>query len=229
MPRMRNARMLLSAPSSSLRFFSSRRSLSWHALARRVGEHQPAAVQHADEVLQLLDADRLRRELGFEPLGDLVEARLAVEHLQDGELFFLEAEVLQADRVLHHPVGAALVALPARLRDPAARGSSASATSWRRCCRRGWAWGRGRGRGSGFRRGNDGPPTARWRRLGVSKAQLGTRLFDGNLLLQRSIISTLETVSMRMHQALQIRHDARSPLGDKVGCGDHENSPRRRR
>ena len=85
------------------------------ALPRRVGQHQAAAVEHADEVLQLLDADGLRRELGLEPLGDVVEARLAVEHLQDGELFFLEAEVLQAHRVLHDPVDAALIALPPRL------------------------------------------------------------------------------------------------------------------
>ena len=42
---------------------------------------------------------------------DFVEARLAVEHLQDGVLFFLEAEVVQPDRLLDHPIELALIAL----------------------------------------------------------------------------------------------------------------------
>ena len=46
----------------------------------------------------------------------LISSRLvcAVEHLQDGVLFLLEAEVVQADRVLHHPVAAAQIVLPLR-------------------------------------------------------------------------------------------------------------------
>ncbi len=82
------------------------------ALAGHVGHHQPAAVQHAQELLQLLQRDLLRRELGLEPLLDLVQAGLAVEHLQDGVFLLLEAEVVQAHRVLHHPVAAAQVVLP---------------------------------------------------------------------------------------------------------------------
>ena len=65
-----------------------------HALARRVGEHQPAAMEHSDKVLQLLDANRLRGKFGFKLLGDIFQARLTVEHLQNGELFFLEPVVL---------------------------------------------------------------------------------------------------------------------------------------
>ena len=43
----------------------------------------------------------------------LISSRLvcAVEHLQDRVLFFLEAEVLQPDRLLDHPVHLAQVAL----------------------------------------------------------------------------------------------------------------------
>ena len=81
------------------------------ALAGGVGDHQPAAVQHADELLQLFGADRLRREVALETLGDFVEARLAVEHLQDRVLFFFEAVVLQPDGILHDPIDPALVAL----------------------------------------------------------------------------------------------------------------------
>ena len=68
------------------------------ALTRRVGDHESAAVQHADELLQLLGANGLRRKLLLEPLGDFVEARLAIEHLQDRVLFFFEAVILQPDR-----------------------------------------------------------------------------------------------------------------------------------
>ena len=75
-------------------------------LARHAGHHQPAAVQHAQEVVQLLEGDLLRGEFVLEALLDLVQARLAVEHLQDGVFFLLEAEVVQAHRVLDHPVGA---------------------------------------------------------------------------------------------------------------------------
>ena len=81
------------------------------ALAGGVGDHQAAAVQHADELLQLFGADRLRREVALEPLGDFVEARLAVEHLQDRVLLFLEAVVLQADGILHDPIEPPLVAM----------------------------------------------------------------------------------------------------------------------
>ena len=82
------------------------------SLAGRVGDHQAAAVQHAEELLQLFEGDFLRRKLGLEPLLDFVEAGCPVEHLQDGELFFLEAVVGQADRVFHHPVAAAEIVLP---------------------------------------------------------------------------------------------------------------------
>ena len=86
------------------------------ALAGGVGDHQPAAVEHADELLQLLGADRLRRKVALEAFGDFVEARLAVEHLQDRVFFFLEAVVLQADGIFDDPVEPALVALLLALR-----------------------------------------------------------------------------------------------------------------
>ncbi len=111
MPLKRIERMLVSVASRSLRLRSSRRLTSCWPWPGGVGDHQPAAVQHADELLQLFGANRLRRELALEALGDFVEARLAVEHLQDGELLFLEAEVLQADGVLHDPVEPPLVAM----------------------------------------------------------------------------------------------------------------------
>ena len=105
--------MLVSVAIRCCLTFSPRRFDQLLALPGRVGDHQPAAVQHADELLQLLGANRLRRKLALETIGDLVQARLPVEHLQNGELFFLEAEVLQADWVFHHPVNPPLVPMPA--------------------------------------------------------------------------------------------------------------------
>ena len=84
------------------------------ALPAHGGDHQPAAVQHAQELLQLVERDLLRGELGLEPVLDLVEARVAVEPSEDGVLLFLEAEVVQPDRVLDDPVAAAQVVVPAR-------------------------------------------------------------------------------------------------------------------
>ena len=72
-------------------------------------------MQHADELLQLLGANRLRREIALEPLGDFVEARLAVEHLQNRVFLFLEAVILQADRILHDPIQPPLIPLLPRL------------------------------------------------------------------------------------------------------------------
>jgi hypothetical protein len=83
------------------------------ALASHGGDHQPAAVQHPQELLQLVERDLLRRELGLEALLDLVHARLPVEHLEDRELLLLEAVVVQPDRVLHDPVAAAQVVVAA--------------------------------------------------------------------------------------------------------------------
>ena len=81
-------------------------------LARHVGDHQPAAVQHADELAELFEADLLRGELLFELPLEIVEAALPVEHLQQGEFFFLKAEVVQPDRVFDDPIRLPLIALP---------------------------------------------------------------------------------------------------------------------
>ena len=89
----------------------SRRFLKLHALAGSFGKHQPALVQHADKVAQLFQLDLLRWELGFELVLDIVQAALAVDHLQDGVLFLLETEVVQPDRILDNPIRAALVTL----------------------------------------------------------------------------------------------------------------------
>ena len=84
------------------------------ALAGQVGHDEPAAVQHPQELLQFLQGDLLRRKIGFKAVLDFVQAGLPVEHLQDGVFFLLEAEVVQAHRVLHHPVAAAEIVLPPR-------------------------------------------------------------------------------------------------------------------
>jgi hypothetical protein len=68
-------------------------------------------MQRADKIAQLFDRDLLRRKELLEFDFDLVEARLAVEHLQDRVFFFLKAEVVQAHRLLHDPVHLALIAL----------------------------------------------------------------------------------------------------------------------
>ena len=65
----------------------------------------------ANELLQLFSANRLRRKLPLKLLGNFVEARLAIEHLQNGELFLLEPKVLQRNRVLHHPINPPLIPL----------------------------------------------------------------------------------------------------------------------
>ena len=84
------------------------------ALAGHVGHDQPAAVQHAQKLLQLFQRDLLRRELGLEAFLDLVQAGLAVDHVEDGEFLVLEAEVVQPHRLLDDPVALAHVALPPR-------------------------------------------------------------------------------------------------------------------
>ena len=81
-------------------------------LAGRVGEDQPALVQHPDELLQLLDADFLRAELGLEPPLELVEAGPAIQPAEQRVFLLLEAEVLQGNRVLHDPIGPPVVAMP---------------------------------------------------------------------------------------------------------------------
>src|SRR5688572_13419585 len=81
------------------------------ALSGRIGDDKATAVQHADELLQLFRANCLRRKIALEALGNFVEARLAVEHLQDGEFFFLKTVVLQPDGVLDHPIKPALVTM----------------------------------------------------------------------------------------------------------------------
>src|SRR4051794_28916311 len=83
-------------------------------LTRRIGNHQAAAVQHPNELLQLFCADGLRRKVAFESIGDLIETRLAIEHLQDGVLLLFEAEVLQANGVFNDPIDSPLVPLAAR-------------------------------------------------------------------------------------------------------------------
>ena len=101
---------------NSLRRRSLRRLRSACPWPGRRRDHQPAAVQHAQELLQLVQRDFLRGKFGLEAVFDLVQADVAVEHLQDGVFFFLEAEVVQSDGFLDDPVAAAQVLLPARER-----------------------------------------------------------------------------------------------------------------
>ena len=81
------------------------------ALARDVRNHQAVGVQHPDELPQLFHRDFLGRKELLEFNLDFVEARIAVEHLQDRVFFFLKAEVVQADRFLDHPIDLAQIAL----------------------------------------------------------------------------------------------------------------------
>ena len=83
------------------------------ALPRHAGEDQPAAVQHAQETVQLFQRDLLRRILLLETVLDLVQAGLAVEPVEDGVFFFLKAEVGQPHGVLDHPVALPQVMVPA--------------------------------------------------------------------------------------------------------------------
>ncbi len=83
-------------------------------LAGHAGDYQPAAVEHAEELLQLLQGDFLRREFILEAFLDLVQTGPAVEHLEDGVFLLLEAVVVQSDRLLHHPVRLTQVLLFAR-------------------------------------------------------------------------------------------------------------------
>ena len=72
-------------------------------------------MKHANEILQLFHTNRLRGKLTFKAFGDLLQARLPVEHLQDGEFLLFEAKVLKPHGVLHHPIDAPLIALTAGL------------------------------------------------------------------------------------------------------------------
>ena len=81
------------------------------ALAGYRGDYQAATVQHAHELLQFFERDLLRRELGLEPVLQLVETDLAVELLQDGVFFFLEAIVVQPYGLLHNPIALAQIVL----------------------------------------------------------------------------------------------------------------------
>ena len=53
-------------------------------------------------------------EPGLEPLLDLVQAGLPVEHLENRVLFLLEPVVVQPDRFLDDPIGLAQVLLASR-------------------------------------------------------------------------------------------------------------------
>ncbi len=48
-------------------------------------------------------------EIFFKPVAQIVETRFAVEPVQEGEFFLLEAKVIQADRIFYNPVLPALV------------------------------------------------------------------------------------------------------------------------
>jgi hypothetical protein len=68
-------------------------------------------VQHANEAAQLFERNFLRRELLFELAAQNIQAGLAIEPIQNGEFFFLKAEVIQADGIFHNPELPPLIAL----------------------------------------------------------------------------------------------------------------------
>ena len=83
-------------------------------LAGDLADHKAAAMQHADELLQVAVGHLLRREAGLESLLDLLKTRPAVQHLEDRILFLVEAEIIESHRFLDDPVRAAVVLLAAR-------------------------------------------------------------------------------------------------------------------
>src|SRR5262249_19855776 len=74
------------------------------ALARKVGDDQAALVQHADQSAELFERNLLRGKLLFEASAQLVETGHAVKPVQQGKLFLLKTEVVQADRVFNNPI-----------------------------------------------------------------------------------------------------------------------------
>ena len=82
-------------------------------MSRRITDHQSAAVQHSDELLQVAKRDLLRREALFETVLDLLQADVPVQHVQNVELFVMEPKVLESDRFFDDPVAGALVLVPA--------------------------------------------------------------------------------------------------------------------
>ncbi len=57
----------------------------------------PLAMQHADELLQVLQSDPLRRESGLKRIADRLHARFSIEHTKDGVFFFMKAKVVETD------------------------------------------------------------------------------------------------------------------------------------
>ena len=108
--------MLLIALRNSLRLSFAAALEELCPLALHTDDDQAAAVELTEELLQFFQRDLLGRELRLELVFDLVHARLAVEHLEDGELLLLEAIVVKSDRVLHYPIASSMVALAARER-----------------------------------------------------------------------------------------------------------------
>src|SRR5262249_3386929 len=80
-------------------------------LSRHAGNHKAALMQHADQPAELLERDLLRRKLLLKAIAQIIEAALAVEPVEEIEFFFLEAKVVQSDRVLDNPVLPTLIAL----------------------------------------------------------------------------------------------------------------------
>src|SRR6476620_10719036 len=68
-------------------------------------------MEHADQATKLFKCNLLRRKLLLKAIAQIVEAALAVEPVEEIELLFLKAEVIQADGVLDDPVLPPLIAL----------------------------------------------------------------------------------------------------------------------
>ena len=81
----------------------------WFPLTAGVGDDQSASVQHADELLQVLERDPLGRELGLEPLLDCLQRCFAIEHVEDGKLLLVESEIVESDGFLDDPVNTSMV------------------------------------------------------------------------------------------------------------------------
>ncbi len=68
-------------------------------------------MQHADEAAQFFQRNFLWCELLFEAMPQIVEARQAIEPIQDRKFFFLKTEVIQPDRIFDNPILPPLIAL----------------------------------------------------------------------------------------------------------------------
>ena len=83
-------------------------------LATGMRDNQAATVKHANELLQILQGNALRCKFCLKGFPNLLKRGLSIQHIENGKLLLVKAEVVESYRFFHDPIRTPIITMTTR-------------------------------------------------------------------------------------------------------------------